>query len=267
MIRAERTPRQSWAGRAWKARDRNQDTITVPYPEPLRCWNFINKQFVSLNNYSLLLWFSKDHSSCSQPSSHCKSNFFLLPFQLFYLFVWLGVDNGQCFKWNNGETMTITGPVQSSPLSMDVFRLTKSGEQKPQPRPPWFTPVINRVMSQIRGWRTGTRKVLIITSLFLCFPHCFICINSSRRVHQSHRISSFLMLCDMESAGGWNSQMVQGLRLHTPNAGGLGAIPCQGTRPHMPQLRVCMPQIKIPLATIKKIPQTTAKTQCSLINK
>ena len=32
------------------------------------------------------------------------------------------------------------------------------------------------------------------------------------------------------------SLVVQWLRLHTPNAGGLGSIPGQGTRPHMVQL-------------------------------
>ena len=36
-----------------------------------------------------------------------------------------------------------------------------------------------------------------------------------------------------------------------PNVGGPGSIPGQGTRPHMPQLRVCMPQLKIPSATTK----------------
>ena len=33
------------------------------------------------------------------------------------------------------------------------------------------------------------------------------------------------------------SQVVQGLRLHAPNAGGLGSIPDQGTRSHMLQVR------------------------------
>ena len=37
------------------------------------------------------------------------------------------------------------------------------------------------------------------------------------------------------------SLVVQWLRLHAPNAGGLGSIPGQGTRSRMPQLRVCMP--------------------------
>ena len=38
--------------------------------------------------------------------------------------------------------------------------------------------------------------------------------------------------------------MVQCLRLQAPSAGGLGLIPGQGTRSHMPQLRVCMLQLK-----------------------
>ena len=44
------------------------------------------------------------------------------------------------------------------------------------------------------------------------------------------------------------SLVVQWLRLHAPNAGGLGSIPGGGTRSHMPQLRVCMLQLKIPHA-------------------
>ena len=39
--------------------------------------------------------------------------------------------------------------------------------------------------------------------------------------------------------------MVQWLRLQAPSAGGPGWIPPQGTRSHMPQLIVCMPQLKI----------------------
>ena len=44
---------------------------------------------------------------------------------------------------------------------------------------------------------------------------------------------------------------VQWLRLHIPNAGGLNSIPGQGTRSHMPQI---------------KIPHATTKTQHSQIN-
>ena len=40
------------------------------------------------------------------------------------------------------------------------------------------------------------------------------------------------------------SLLVQWLKLHAPNAGGSGLIPSQGTRSHMPQL-------KIPHATTK----------------
>ena len=36
------------------------------------------------------------------------------------------------------------------------------------------------------------------------------------------------------------------LRLHAPNAGGWGSISGQETRSHMPQLRVCMLQLKDP---------------------
>ena len=54
------------------------------------------------------------------------------------------------------------------------------------------------------------------------------------------------------------SLVVQWLRLCAPNAGGPGSIPGQGTRAHMPQLRDCMPHVKVPHAT--------TKTQCSQIN-
>ena len=39
-----------------------------------------------------------------------------------------------------------------------------------------------------------------------------------------------------------DSLVVQWLRLHAPNAEGLGSIPDQGTRSHMLQLSVCMLQ-------------------------
>lgn len=47
------------------------------------------------------------------------------------------------------------------------------------------------------------------------------------------------------------SLVVQRLRLCAPNAGDLGLIPGQVTRSHMLKLRVCVPQLKIPHATIK----------------
>ncbi|TEA37350.1 hypothetical protein DBR06_SOUSAS1910041, partial [Sousa chinensis] len=50
------------------------------------------------------------------------------------------------------------------------------------------------------------------------------------------------------------SLVVQWLRLCAPNAGGLGSIPGQGTRSHMPQLRACTSQLKIP-HTATKIPR------------
>ena len=58
----------------------------------------------------------------------------------------------------------------------------------------------------------------------------------------------------------WGTSLViQWLRLHTPNAGGPGSILGQGTRSHMPQLRVRILQLKIPHASVK--------TWCSQINK
>ncbi|TEA29203.1 hypothetical protein DBR06_SOUSAS14810008, partial [Sousa chinensis] len=51
------------------------------------------------------------------------------------------------------------------------------------------------------------------------------------------------------------SLVAQWLRLHTPNAGDLGLIPGQGTRSHMLQLSVFMPQLR-------SLPATT-KTRCN----
>ena len=48
------------------------------------------------------------------------------------------------------------------------------------------------------------------------------------------------------------SLVVQRLRFHAPKAGGLGLIPGRGTQFHMPQLSVCMPQLKIQHATVKR---------------
>ena len=41
------------------------------------------------------------------------------------------------------------------------------------------------------------------------------------------------------------SLVVQWVRLRIPNAGGPGSIPGQGARSHIPQLRVCILQLKI----------------------
>ena len=55
------------------------------------------------------------------------------------------------------------------------------------------------------------------------------------------------------------SLVAQWLRLRAPNARGPSSIPYQGARSHVLQLRVCMPQLKIPCAA--------TKTQHSQINK
>ena len=44
------------------------------------------------------------------------------------------------------------------------------------------------------------------------------------------------------------SLVVQWLRLLTPNTGGQGSVPGQGTRSHKPQLRVCMAQLRLGIA-------------------
>ena len=52
------------------------------------------------------------------------------------------------------------------------------------------------------------------------------------------------------SGTSWWSR-VQWLRLCAPSAGGLGSLPCGGTRSHLLQLRVHIPQLKIPRASTK----------------
>ena len=44
------------------------------------------------------------------------------------------------------------------------------------------------------------------------------------------------------------SLVVRWLRRHTPNAGGSGSTPGQETRSCIPQLKVCMPQLKDPVS-------------------
>ena len=55
--------------------------------------------------------------------------------------------------------------------------------------------------------------------------------------------------------------VVQGLRLHFPNAGDRGSIPDQGTRSHTPQLRVC-----VATRDRREILHATTKTPYSQIN-
>ena len=54
-----------------------------------------------------------------------------------------------------------------------------------------------------------------------------------------------------EAVVGGTSLVAQWLRLWAPNVGALGSIPGQGTRSHLPQLRVRMLQLKIPRAATK----------------
>ena len=57
-------------------------------------------------------------------------------------------------------------------------------------------------------------------------------------IHFSHGVAK-------KTQGCGTSVVVQWIRLHAPNAGALGSIPGQGTRSHVQQLRVYMPQLKI----------------------
>ena len=66
------------------------------------------------------------------------------------------------------------------------------------------------------------------------------------------------------------SLVVQWLRLCAPNAGGLGSIPGERTRSHVPQLRVCMLNEDSPCCNKdqrSKMLSAAPKTQYSQINK
>ena len=51
-----------------------------------------------------------------------------------------------------------------------------------------------------------------------------------------------MLVKDQESVG--TSLVVQWLRFHTPIAGDPGLNPSQGTRSHMPQLRIGIPKLR-----------------------
>ena len=70
-------------------------------------------------------------------------------------------------------------------------------------------------------------------------------------IHDTETICVGICAQTLENHGYWYFLVVQWLRFHTPNAGGLGSISGQGI--HMPQLRVCMAQLKIPHAAVKNI--------------
>ena len=99
---------------------------------------------------------------------------------------------------------------------------------------------------------------------FTYFDH-----SGAERHHTPFWISTVVPLYPWQihskTSSGGTSLVVQWLRPRTPNVGGPGSIPGPGTRSHMLQLRVCMPQLKIPhVAT--KIPRAATKTRCSQIN-
>ena len=63
------------------------------------------------------------------------------------------------------------------------------------------------------------------------------------------------------------SLVVQWLRLHTPNARALSLVPGQGTRPHMPQLKIQHSQINKHILYIYiygSTPQANLQIQCNL---
>ena len=78
------------------------------------------------------------------------------------------------------------------------------------------------------------------------------CMTMGKSLDLSCQVAGRSMICLIPSITGiflksmaGNSLEVQWLRLHTPNARGPGLIPVWETKSHIPQLRVCMLQLKI----------------------
>ena len=81
----------------------------------------------------------------------------------------------------------------------------------------------------------------------LRFPHATRC---GRKKKINTWCWSVKQVKTQGSGTSWWSR-VQWLRLCAPSAGGLGSLPCGGTRSHLLQLRVHIPQLKIPRASTK----------------
>ena len=69
--------------------------------------------------------------------------------------------------------------------------------------------------------------------MYLCMHTHILFIHASGHGH----LSCFHLFTIVNNASTGTSLVVQWLRLCTPNAGGPGSIPGQGTRSHMPQLK------------------------------
>ena len=102
----------------------------------------------------------------------------------------------------------------------------------------------------------------IVLNLLLSI--CYSLIINGRQKEKSHFFSLLGLILNkfyfiFQNILLGTSLVVQWLGIYTPNAGGPGSIPGQGTRSHMPQLK------KI-LHTTRKILGATTKTQLSQRN-
>ena len=64
-----------------------------------------------------------------------------------------------------------------------------------------------------------------------------------------------------------DSLVAQWLGRRTPNTGGPGSVPGQGTRSHMSQLRVCTPQLRVHMQQLKTQDPTCLNQDLVQINK
>ena len=119
--------------------------------------------------------------------------------------------------WGNGSRDKITLPAWSRRVRIP---------------PSWY--LWTKILEEWGIWHIKDSHLLWISCRLMIF-HLF-CISS--KIHRSSHFLPYLR-------GIGTSLVVQQLRFHTPKAGGPSLISDQGTRSHMPQLRVHMLQLKI----------------------
>ena len=129
--------------------------------------------------------------------------------------------------------------------------------------PPFYPPTpITLVSWQVHqpakgGPSFGLSSLLFPLSGPLC-PHLATWLLSPPSdIHSTVTFSGRLPKHSLQNCNAKTSRVVQWLSLWAPNAAGPGSIPGQGTRSHMPQLRVQIPQLKFPWAATKDLSATT----------
>ena len=152
--------------------------------------------------------------------------------------------------------LTIESPFPHSQLSVLIYTV-KSIDQNNQLLPT-LTPLSHIPVHNCRTMKTSTSHTLKNDSDYWRRERRCLTANSASgsSASQQRTLQGQLQNLQRSKLAALNkcqlcgtSLVVQWIGQHTPNAGGLGSIPGQGTSSHMPQLR--RPQVKIPCATSK----------------